>query len=219
MYPNDIYTYQIETFLNLQPEFHEGNGADLPWWGNRYFTDEKGIRIMILSQDSRTPNGGSVTFYMPLLKQNKKLSELRSIINSNSSWDKFVSFEKAKKFFDKCKFDYDFVYVTDAKKTSNRWEVLLEKEIQIVNPDIILCLGNIGLSYLLRTKNPQVTKIVDQEDTSLEVHPTSLVSMSKNPIIIASLFPSKGNGHYTIEREKNVINTLRKVVRKLEEAI
>ncbi|MDE3839068.1 hypothetical protein C0966_06755 [Bacillus methanolicus] len=216
IYPEDVYSKQIEEFLRYQPEHHSGNGADLPWWGNRYFTDDKGIRIMIVGQDSRTPNGGSVTFYMPLLKDKRRVNELRGIINSYSHWDPFVSFELIKEFFEKCNLNYDFGYVTDAQKVENNWEELFEREIEIVNPDVILCLGNRGLTYLLKTKNPKITKIVDKEDTSLEVHQKALVSMPKKPIIVASLFPSKINTHNTDERERNVISTLDKVIRKLE---
>lgn len=216
MYPEDEYSKQIEEFLKHQPDSHSGIGADLPWWGNRYFTDDKGIRIMIVSQDSRTPNGGSVTFYMPLLKDNRRVNELRGIINSYSHWDPFVSFELTKDFFEKCNLNYDFVYVTDAQKVENNWEKLFELEIEIVNPDVILCLGNRGLTYLLKTKDPKITKIVDKEDTSVEVHQKALVSMPKKPIIVASLFPSKRNIHNTDKRQRNEIGTLDRVIRKLE---
>ncbi|MDR7074747.1 hypothetical protein [Fictibacillus barbaricus] len=215
-FPNDSYSYEIDTFLKCQPDFHLGFGADLPWWGNRYFTSENGIRTMILSQDSRSPDGASVTFYMPLLKENKSLLELRNEINSNKSWDAFKSFEKIKNLFDRCKFNFDFVYVTDAQKMDKGWEELLEHEIQIVKPDIILCLGNKGLTYLMKKNNPKITKIVDSENTQLNIHSNALPKMLSKPILIASLFPSTGNGHYTDKRECNVVNTYLKVIKELQ---
>ncbi len=216
LFPDDSHTRQIESFLSYQPESNEGEGADLPWWGNYYFSDKKGTRIMILSQDSRTPNGGSVTFYMPLIKMESTIEDLRSIINSHPTWDKFVSFNKTKQFLDRCQFDYDFVYVTDAKKISNGWEKLLEDEIEIVNPDIILCLGNTGLSHLLQMKKAPITNIVDREDTSVMVHTNVLSKMKRKPIVVASLFPSNANAHFTNHRVENVVNTLHKEMDKME---
>lgn len=216
LYPSDGYTAQINTFLDCQPALHLGLGADLPWWGTRYFSGDAGIRTMILSQDSRNPNSGSVCFYMPLMKEASDPSELRKIIRDYTDWDSFVSFEKVKKFFNKCDFDYDFVYVTDAQKIDVGWEHLLEEEIQLVKPDVIVCLGNMGLRYLTNERQPKVTKIIDENYGRVALDNTVLPLMGRKPLVVAALFPSTGNGHYTTEREDQVVGTYHAVVRELE---
>jgi len=210
----DSYKTDIETFLNIQLDFYSGKGADLPWWGNRYFTNDDGIRIMILSQDSRNPDGGSVALYSPFLEEKGNNDEYRNIIDSHNNWSDFPSFEKIKGLLNQCPIDFDFIYVTDAMKIEKGWKELLEEEIQIIEPDIILCLGNIGLMYLL--KRTGVIKMVDKGDTRELIHPKSLPKMACKPVLVTSVFPTDRYGNYNVDRERNVVNTLTKALMDLK---
>jgi hypothetical protein len=218
MYPNSSYSSDIDVFLQSQPSVYTGDGADLPWWGDRYFSNDQGVRVMILSQDSRTPNGGSVTFYMPLIADiEHNTSNLLRTIRSYNHWDPFVSFNLTRNFLARCQFNYDFIYVTDARKIGKGWENLLEREIEVVKPDIIICLGNKGLSYLTNLKNPGITRIIDEsDDIVLYAHDNVLRGLVRKPIIVPSLFPSRGNGHYTTEREDKVVETINKLIKEMQ---
>lgn len=51
-FKDDHYLKDILEFLKYQNYITHRRGADLPWWGEKYFCSEKGIRVMIISQDS-----------------------------------------------------------------------------------------------------------------------------------------------------------------------
>jgi len=53
-------------FLPKQNYQSEKRGADLPWWGKEYFSEQKGKRIFIVAQDSGTPDAGSIVFWAHL---------------------------------------------------------------------------------------------------------------------------------------------------------
>jgi hypothetical protein len=115
-YEGSHYIEDLNTFLNNQVENSNRIGADLPWWGKKYFTNEKGVRIFIISQDSLAIDAGSIVFYMPFmddLEMNNKLVE--DFINSNGL-DKFAGWGITKEFFKGCGINLDYVYVTDARK-------------------------------------------------------------------------------------------------------
>ncbi|WP_421381742.1 hypothetical protein ACOJQI_20915 [Bacillus salacetis] len=213
-YPNHTYSKEVDEFISTQSLEAFGDGADLPWWGDKYFSDIKAPRVMILTQDSLGPNKGSVVAYMPfLIDESKSSSDLNEYVR-RYDWQKFGAFTRFRNLFKKLELDNRFLYVTDARKVSGDWKRVLEKEIEIVSPDVILCLGQTGLEYLSDIKSG-VTKLVDRKDTIVEITTGRLPQMIKKPVVVASLFPSGSNGHYTHEREDNSANTFNMVIERL----
>ena len=76
MYPKNYYSFDLETFLYQQDYKSEQRGADLPWWGKKYFNDDKGVRVMIVSQDSYSADAGSIVFFASLFDVVSKRQDL-----------------------------------------------------------------------------------------------------------------------------------------------
>lgn len=210
-YPNHIYSVEIEEFIKNQKEEAFGDGADLPWWGDLYFSNEPALRVMILTQDSLGPNKGSVAAYMPFLIDGRKSSSDLNEYVRKYDWQKFAAFSRFRKLFKQLNLDTRFLYVTDARKVSGDWKSVLEREIEIASPNVVLCLGQTGLEYIADFRGG-ITTIVDKEDTTIKVLEGKLPRLESKPVVVASLFPSGSNGHYTTEREQNTVNTFNRVI-------
>ena len=83
LYPDNHYTKDFKELLKKQETKPTQRGADLSWWGKKYFTNEKGKRVFMIFQDSESVDCGSIVFY----------SSLFPVINKNDKADK-VSFKK-----------------------------------------------------------------------------------------------------------------------------
>lgn len=141
-------------FLPKQDYQSEKRGADLPFWGEEYFSNRKGKRIFIVTQDSQTPNAGSIVFWAHLFGNLDLYKRFRNALDKNPEtslrYDKFI--------LEECKLNLDFLYITDAKKVyqDNSWKKfnlyqsrnLLEEEINFCRPDVIIFLGGSGLELL-----------------------------------------------------------------------
>lgn len=141
-------------FLPEQNYQSEKRGADLPFWGKDYFSGRKGERIFIVTQDSQTPDAGSIVFWAHLFGDSDLYKRFKNALGKNSEallrYDKFI--------LEECKLNLDFLYITDAKKVyqDNSWkkfdyrqsQKLLEEEIKFCQPDVIIFLGSAGLELL-----------------------------------------------------------------------
>jgi len=141
-------------FLPEQNYLSEKRGADLPFWGKEYFSNGKGRRIFIITQDSQTPDAGSIVFWAHFFGNPALFEDFKKAIGKKSQsrlrYDEFI--------LNDLKIPTDFVYITDAKKVyqNNSWEKfddqqsknLLEEEISFCQPDAIIFLGSSGLELL-----------------------------------------------------------------------
>ena len=100
LYPEDYYSSQIESFLKVHTYEPAQRGADLPWWGSKYFTDTQGYRVVIVSQDSNEKDAGSVVFFaclyspIPSEEEYKKFNQClgkKKVFRYNSSWKKIYN--------------------------------------------------------------------------------------------------------------------------------
>jgi len=187
LYPDNHYSLELEQVLSDQDYSHSKRGADLPWWGEKYFSDEEGRRILIVSQDSLVPDAGSIAFFAQLFPvididdvDSYKKFESNLVKSGNSFCN---SWNTVKKLFTEWGIDFDFLYITDASKvySDNSWDdfdfntekslELLKSEIEICNPDLIILLGrtpfllldkNHAKNYSDITKNGKIIKIMDK---------------------------------------------------------
>lgn len=162
LFHQNYYTSQVETFLQSHTYKPVQRGADLPWWGSKYFTDESGYRVMIVSQDSLAKDAGSIVFWACLY----------SLVDSEGEYSKFTQclgekkpfrFNNWKKIHDQLSewnIDLQFCYITDASKVykEGSWKdrdfdkikskKLLEEEIEYCEPDLLILLGSTPLAIL-----------------------------------------------------------------------
>jgi hypothetical protein len=111
-HPSDHFSVDIEQFLIHHQYKQERIGADLPWWGSNYFTDKSGPRVMIIAQDSNTKDAGSITFYanlMPIMSD----TEYKSY---TTKFQRFDGWKEAKQLIKSFGVDFDYLYITDARK-------------------------------------------------------------------------------------------------------
>jgi hypothetical protein len=166
-FPKNHYSKDVGTFLSYQNYKPTQRGADLPWWGRKFFAKQTGFRILIVSQDSLANDAGSIVLFTHLV----------SIINTKSRYKKYTDKLKTKKSFSfnswnriktqliNWNIDLDFLYITDAAKVYKKgsWEdrdfdrqkskELLEAEIEFCDPDLIILFGTLPLCLLDKTKN------------------------------------------------------------------
>ena len=163
IYPDNHYSTQIEQFLAQQNYEPVRRGADLPWWGSRYFSQEKGFRTVIISQDSLSADAGSIVFFaniFPVCYDQDEYEDYHSQLGENQSF-RYSSWVKVRDLIIEWDLDFRFLYITDAAKVYKlkSWKdrdfdkkaskVLLEKEIKLCAPDLVIILGSSGVSLLL----------------------------------------------------------------------
>lgn len=155
MYPKNYYSRDMLDFL----KFHKYNpvqrGADLPWWGSRYFSEDKDARVMIISQDSLSDDAGSVVFWAHLFdiaKSQMEFSAYSSRLN-NKNLFRYNSWSHVYQQLCSWELDLRYIYMTDAAKVyksgswkdrnfdKNRSRILLKNEITLCQPDLIITLG------------------------------------------------------------------------------
>lgn len=163
LYPNNHYSMQIEEFLKYHNYEPVRRGADLSWWGSKYFTVDKGFRVFIVSQDSLSADAGSIVFFanlFPVCNGQDEYEKFCSLLGDNQSF-RYSNWVKVKDLLLEWDLDLDFAYITDAAKVYKlgSWKdrnfdkkaskVLLEKEIKLCDPDLVIILGSSGVSLLL----------------------------------------------------------------------
>ena len=165
LYPKNYFSSQIEIFLREHIYKPSQRGVDLPWWGSKYFTDESGCRVMVISQDSLAEDAGSIVFYACLYSVVKSENEYIKFTQGLGSKNPFTfkSWEMMRKQLLDWKIDLRFCYVTDASKVykNDSWKnfdkskskALLEAEIEFCNPDLIILLGASPLFLIDPTQN------------------------------------------------------------------
>lgn len=167
IFPNDHYSRSLEAFLHFQNYMPERRGADLPWWGKKFFTKQVGFRILIVSQDSLAEEAGSIVLFshlMPIINDDVEYKKYTILLNAKMSFS-FNSWSKIKNQLIDWNVDFDFLYITDAMKVYRKgsWinrdfnreksKELLEAEIEFCNPNLIILLGASPLHLLDNTKN------------------------------------------------------------------
>lgn len=163
LYPQNHYSGEVEALLKLHDYNSVRRGSDLPWWGSKYFSEDQGSRVLIISQDSLSSDAGSIVFFanlFPVCNDREDYDWYCKRLSSNQSF-RFSSWEKIKELLEQWALDLDFLYITDATKVYKmgswkdrdfdkiRSKKLLEKEITFCKPDLLIILGNAGLSLLL----------------------------------------------------------------------
>ena len=155
MFPDDDYSQYLKTFLASQDYVHDRRGADLPWWGKKFFTEQTGFRTLIVIQDSLAKEAGSIVLWtqlMPIIDNEIEYRKYASKQNPKKSFS-FNSWSRIKRQLIEWNIDFDFLYITDAMKVYKResWKYrdfdkekskeLLKVEIEFCNPDIVILLG------------------------------------------------------------------------------
>lgn len=170
MFPENHYGQDIEKFLSYQNYKSTQRGADLPWWGKYFFKNCSGFRIFIIAQNSRYKDVGSVVLAAYFLPINIDLDEFnRFACKMDSEHFKYAKYMQVKNQITEWTIDIDYLYLTDAAKvykegswSENDFDIrksrkLLEEEIRICNPDLIILLGKEPLKIWGREKEYGVT--------------------------------------------------------------
>ncbi|MEH7502912.1 hypothetical protein V7152_13025 [Neobacillus drentensis] len=168
LYPKNYYSQDIDLLIELQDYSPIRRGADLPWWGEQFFQNTSGPKVMLIAQDSNALDAGSVVIYAHLFNEIPLTSgtKFTQFINRLSSSDLF-KYQNWKRAFQQLK-DWELnlthLYITDAKKVykprqevrkdsfdNAKSSIVLEEEIKIVNPDYIITLGSQAFNLLSST--------------------------------------------------------------------
>jgi len=170
-FPDNHYSKHLKVFLSHQECKSTQRGADLPWWGKKFFTEERGSKkVMVISQDTAVKDAGSITLATCLFPyvsnpNNEHADLVDKFYNSNYYKIKkqFTDGYTTKKgdFQEGWGLNIDFLYITDARKVyeENSWadrdfdekksKELLESEIDFCKPDLLIILGAPGVDLLL----------------------------------------------------------------------
>lgn len=168
LYPNNYYSQDINLLLEQQNYDSHLRGADLPWWGDRFFQNPTGPKVMLIAQDSNALDAGSVVMYAHLYNEIPLTSEItyNQFINKLSTRDlfKYNNWKRAFQQVKNWKINLGNIYLTDAKKVYKphidgqkdsfdnvQSVILLEKEIKIASPDYIITLGSQAFNLLSST--------------------------------------------------------------------
>lgn len=196
---NSNYCSDIDHFLSFHDYPQSSEGADLPWWGDEYFSNKKGKRVMVISQETRSPLSGSIAFHANLMKHmdENHYNDFLDIYRL----PKFTGWMMAKELFEECGIDYDFMYITDGRKVERKSlsqkklehdSEILKAEIEICNPDVIIILGYVGL-FVLNSPQKKVTEILMQEDTSVWIEDKKGDYWKLKKRFMVAPFPSSEN--------------------------
>nr|WP_259548290.1 uracil-DNA glycosylase family protein [Heyndrickxia oleronia] len=153
------YFQSMEQLKEKLPGQSEQRGADLPFWGKKYFSkSEKGLRTMIIAQDSLSEDAGSIVFYAPLLRLNwdKETYHTKFYNHLPKKTFGYNSYQDILFALSSWQLNIDFLYLTDARKVyksnnlpKNQQKIdkvasyeFIKKEIEIVQPHLIYLLGS-----------------------------------------------------------------------------
>jgi len=167
MFPEDHYSKDLEMFLSYQNYKFTQRGADLPWWGRKFFTKQVGFRILIVGQDSLAKDAGSIVLFshlMPIINTEGRYKEYTDKLKLKKPFS-FNNWNKIRAQLINWNINLDFLYITDAAKVYKKgsWKnrdfdrqkskELLETEIEFCNANLIILLGKQPLHLLDKTKN------------------------------------------------------------------
>lgn len=174
MFPENHYSRDLEEFLFYQDYKSMQRGADLPWWGQKFFTKQIGFRILIVGQDSLTKDAGSIVFFthlMLIISTNSKYKEYTDKLKLKKPFS-FNSWNKVRTQLISWNINLDFLYITDASKVykngsrkdrdfdkEGKSKELLEAEIKHCNPNLVILLG--GQPLYLLDKNQKYNIVVE----------------------------------------------------------
>jgi len=177
LYPENYYSKAIEIFLSKHDYEPIRRGADLPWWGKKFFSKKEGYKVMIISQDSLSRDAGSIVLFAHLFNEINSQGEYDyyiSGLNENQNFG-YKNWRMVRDQFIRWNIDLDFCYITDAAKVYKegswkdgdfdrvRSKILLEREIDICEPDLIIMLGAKPLNLL--KKRLKYSSIVEKGET------------------------------------------------------
>lgn len=166
VFPKNHYSKDLETFLSYQDYKPTQRGADLPWWGEKLFSQERGFRTLIVSQDSGYKDAGSIVLAAQFFPDTTR--EKYEEFIEKMGVERYFSFNrwrKVKDQFVEWELDFPFLYLTDASKVyeEGSWKnrnfdkqkskELIEAEIELCNPDLIILLGRQPLHLLDQNKD------------------------------------------------------------------
>jgi hypothetical protein len=171
-HPDHHYSREAQYLISTQQRHSDRIGADLPYWGKNYFSNDHKTRYFIISQDSNSLDAGSIVFYANLMNSENHPEDITTYI-SRFGLTPFKSWKDAREFFlTDLELDMDYVYITDAKKVypkgkreqnyqadqkqRQKWlaeceehsRELIFKEISFCSPDVIITMGTNALSLL-----------------------------------------------------------------------
>lgn len=155
----NYYAKDINEFIEYHNYKQERIGADLPYWGSKYFTDEKGIRIFIIAQDSNSKDAESVTFYANLMQ----IMDLKQYKEYIGKFQKFTGWGKVKELLNDCNINLDYTYITDARKVYPV-ESIKYKESKSDDKEIVEYKRKARRKLLINRKNDAINKeLIEQE--------------------------------------------------------
>lgn len=205
------YFQSMEQLKGNLPDKSEQRGADLPFWGEKYFSkSEKGLRTMIIAQDSLSEDAGSIVFYAPLLRFNwdKETYNTQFYNNLPKRTFGYNSYQDILFALNSWQVDLDFLYLTDARKIYKANNLpkeqqkidkvasyeFIKKEIEIVHPHIIYLLGSQAFT-LFGNKGELFAEYVGKK----------IIEIENIPAIVAPFVTGQGksNKQRFVERFKN----------------
>ncbi|MCM3766067.1 uracil-DNA glycosylase family protein [Neobacillus niacini] len=171
-HPNHHFSREAQYLIHTQQRHSERIGADLPYWGKNYFSNDRKTRYFVISQDSNSLDAGSIVFYANLMNHEIHPDDIHTYI-TRFGLTPFKSWKDARDFFiTDLELDMDYIYVTDAKKVypkgkrqqnhqvdqkqRQKWlaeceelsRELIFKEIIFCSPDVIIAMGTNALQLL-----------------------------------------------------------------------
>lgn len=170
LFPENYYSRDIRNLISEQKYKPVRSGADLPWWGEKYFSDEnQSERNLIVAQDSNHEDAGGIVFMAALfpnefnIENDLSFKNLEKKLKNKGVKKIWRPIKKMKKILrDDMKVNLDYAYITDAHKVYKKSikkkkdfdllesSELLRAEIEICKPDRIILLGKSALSCLFR---------------------------------------------------------------------
>lgn len=179
------YFQELTEMIKKQPEESNRIGADLPYWGEKYFSSLPGPRIMIIAQDSKAIDSGSIVFYAPLIHLNLESSNQYNELFYDKITDFFPDKQRTFRYdsyrhvvdaINDWEINLDFTFITDAKKVyvdSSKQQMkqgikqeklfnvtesqdLLNIEIENAQPDFIILLGREPLNIINKINNSKI---------------------------------------------------------------
>jgi len=220
LYPNNYFCKDLDDLIAKQNFESTQRGADLPWWGRDYFKDTDGLRIMIISQDSLVPDAGSIVLFSQLFSEIKigeksKYDEFENkLINNRRSF--FNSWKTIQEIFNYWNLDFNFLYITDASKVYNfnSWKdfdfnkvkskKLLEDEIDLCKPDLIILLGRNPLVLLDQNLSKDFTNLIMNEKIVRIMNRNCIVS----PFLVG-MGKTQSNFKIKIEKVKKMLKSFK----------
>ncbi|MDP2946335.1 MAG: hypothetical protein Q8N61_02690 [bacterium] len=217
LYPKNHFSSQVEAFLREHIYNPAQRGADLPWWGSKYFTDEIGRRVMVISQDSLADDAESIVFWAclyPVVSSKDEYIKFTQGLD-NKNLFAFNRWETMRKQLLDWKIDLRLCYITDASKVYKddsrksfdkpKSKELLKAEIEFCNPDLVILLGK---SPLLLMDFPQLSHINPTKKYAYAVEAGKLLWFENKKYVIAPFPIGQGRTQPNFKRRLEIASSL-----------